>query len=244
MQSSNPTVVLVHGAWHDKRCWADVTPQLGLRGASSLCLTLPSTDPGRGLPGFADDVAAVIELIESIDGEVTLCGHSYGGMVISEAGNHDRVTRLVYLAAFCPQRGERVIDQSAGISPPLAPPAIRRTGDGRMTINSRSAARRLYGDLDAVLAAQKAAQLLPSTAAIYRVPAANPAWLTKSTTYVVCQRDRALNSRRCRAMAHRVVRSQLARGRGRSNAISLDTDHSPFFSAPDLVAEILTTTSW
>ncbi|MCP3989104.1 MAG: alpha/beta hydrolase [Actinomycetia bacterium] len=239
MPTSKPTVVLVHGAWHDERCWADVMSQLSLRRTPSVCLTLPSTDPGRELPGFADDVAAVTDLIDAVDGEVTLCGHSYGGMVISEAGNHDRVTRLVYLAAYCPRPGERVVDQSAGIVSPLAVPAVRQTGDGRMMIRARPAARRLYGDLRGPVASRKAAQLLPSTAAIYRAPATNPAWRSTPTTYVVCRRDRALNSRRSRDTAHRIVRSQLALGLNSSRAVSINTGHSPFYSAPNLVADVL-----
>lgn len=237
METSQPTAVLVHGAWHDEHCWTDVMAQLALRRTPSVSLTLPSTDPGRELPGFADDVAAVVELIESLDGEVTLCGHGYGGMVISEAGNHDQVSHLVYLAAFCPTPGQRVIDQAAG--PPVGPFAVRQTGDGRMTVQPRLAARRFYGDLDPGAAAIRASRLLPSTAAIHRARSANPAWLAKATTYVLCRRDRVLSRRRSRLMALQVVRTQLARGRTGNHAVTLGTGHCPFYSAPGLVADVL-----
>lgn len=238
MNPSQPLAVLVHGAWHDEHCWAEVKPQLARRRTSSVALTLPSTDPGRELPGFADDVAAVVGLVDSLDHDVTLCGHGYGGMVISEAGNHARVKRLVYLAAFCPRPGERVIDQVMGS--PAQPFTIRQTGDGRMTVTRKKAVRRLYGDLDRARAASLAERLLPSTAAIHHARSANPAWLVKPTTYVIGRRDRVLDRRRSRLMAEQIVRTQLARGRADDHVITLETGHCPFYSAPDLVADVLT----
>lgn len=237
MPNPQPTAVLVHGAWHDESCWDAVHAQLALRSASSLSLTLPSTDPGRELPGFADDVAAVVDLVDSVDGDVTLCGHGYGGMVISEAGNHDRVHRLVYLAAFCPEPGERVVDQAVGGL--HGRPALRSTGDGRMVLQHRPAARRLYGDLHSGTAASLAAQLLPSTAAIHWAQSRNPAWLTKPTTYIACGQDRVLNRRRSEIVAQRVVRNQLAHGRSDSHAVTIATGHCPFYSAPGLVADVV-----
>jgi pimeloyl-ACP methyl ester carboxylesterase len=238
MPTSKPTVVLVHGAWHDERCWAQVLTELRHRRIPAATLTLPSTDPGRELPGFADDVAAVIGLIESLGGQVVLCGHAYGGMVISEAGHHDRVTRLVYLAAYCPRPGERVVDQVRRPGHALMAPLVHHTGDGRMVISARSAARKLYGDLQAPVAASRAAQLLPSTAAIYRTPVVHPAWLEKPSTYIIGRRDRALDARRSRAMAQLLVRARNWGGRAPATALTLDTGHCPFYSAPKLVADI------
>ena len=176
-----------------------------------------------------------------------MCGHAYGGMVISEAGNHDRVTRLVYLAACCPEPGERMIDMTT-TGPPALPSlpsrssrAVRVTGDGRTMVRSRYAARTFYGDLAPDMAAEKAAMLRPSTAAIFQARANNPAWINKPSTYVVCGRDRALSVRRERQMAYRIVRRQLAHGRMANHAITLDTGHSPFYSAPHLVAELVAT---
>lgn len=202
-----------------------------------MSLTLPSTDPDHELPGFADDVAAVLDLVESVDRPVTLCGHGYGGMVISEAGNHAQVGRLVYLAAFCPLPGQRVIDQAVGS--PAGPFAIRRTGDGRMKIASRLAARRFYGDLDRRVAARVAARLLPSTEAIHHARSDNPAWLVKPTTYVLCRRDRVLDQHRSRLVAEQVVRTQIAQGWADHHVVTLGTDHCPFYSAPGLVADVV-----
>ena len=200
---------------------------------------VPGTMSIPDLPGFGEDVAAVVDLIEQLDRPVVLCGHGYGGMVISEAGNHDHVERLVYLAAYCPSPGERVIDQVLG--PPLGLFAVQHTGDGRMRVRPRLAARRLYGDLHRPAAKARAAGLLPSTATIHRSPATSPAWLRKRTTYVRCSRDRALDATCTERAAHDVIRAQLARGRSENLSLILDTSHCPFYSAPAAVAEILTT---
>ena len=229
-----PTAVLVHGAWHDEQCWAAVVAHLSLRRMPVVTLTLPSTDPGRDLPGFADDVAALVDVIEAIPGPVTLCGHGYGGMVISEAGNHDRVRRLVYLAAACPRPGERAIDQV-----PRLRRSIRLTGDGRMMLSARTAARYLYADLGRGWARRRAADLLPSTAAIFQARSIDPAWRSKPTTYVACGRDRALDRRHCRLRAGEVMVNQLAHGRADGFAVTLPTGHAPFYSAPRAVAEIV-----
>jgi len=230
-------MVLVHGAWHDERCWGDVTAQLDLRRVPWATLTLPSTDPGDDLPGFAADVAAVVDRIERIDGNVTLCGHGYGGMVISEVGNHPQVSRLVYLAAYCPRPGESVLDLAARIS--RCPPLLLAPGDGRMRIGRAQAQRLLYSDLGRAQAADKAALLRPSTAAIYRARSTNPAWVTKEATYVLCRRDRVIRPSRARRMADRVARSQIATGRAATHLAVLGTGHSPFFSAPGHVAALL-----
>lgn len=205
-----------------------------MRRMPCVTLTLPSTDPGRDLPGFADDVSALVEVIEAVPGPVTLVGHGYGGMVISEAGNHDRVSRLVYLAAACPQPGERAIDQAGRLRH-----LIRFTSDGRMMLSPKTAARCLYGDLGRRFATRRAGGLLPSTAAIFQARAVKPAWMDKPTTLVGCGRDKAINRRFSQRRANEVLQHQLAQGRSASHAVDLPTGHAPFFSAPQAVADIV-----
>ena len=89
------TVVLVHGAWHDASTWDRVTPLLDTAGVSWRALDLPSVNPLPMLPKLADDVAAVIAVIDDVDGPAILVGHSYGGVVISAAGHHRQVRHLV-----------------------------------------------------------------------------------------------------------------------------------------------------
>jgi pimeloyl-ACP methyl ester carboxylesterase len=80
--ADDPTVVLVHGAWHGAWCWEKVTPQLDEAGVAWMAVDLPFTS-------FEDDVAATRAAIDSAGGPVVLCGHSYGGAVITEAGGHE-----------------------------------------------------------------------------------------------------------------------------------------------------------
>ena len=91
-------VVLVHGAWADGSSWAKVVPLLEKKGLHVVCVQNPLTS-------FAEDVAATKRIIDAQDGPVLLVGHSYGGAVITEAGNDPKVAGLVYVAAVRPGQG-------------------------------------------------------------------------------------------------------------------------------------------
>src|SRR5687767_5236401 len=99
VMSDRRAVVLVHGAWHGPWCWDKVVALLDEEGVPSVAVELPFTS-------FADDVAATRGVIQAVDGPVVLCGHSYGGAVITEAGHHPAVEHLVYLTAFALEEGE------------------------------------------------------------------------------------------------------------------------------------------
>src|SRR5882724_10807651 len=113
-------VILVHGAWADGSSWAKVIPLLAARGHSVTAVQLPLTSLG-------DDVATVKRAIALASGPIILVGHSYGGAVITEAGNDPKVEALVYIAAFAPDAGESVStliqDPPPGAPvPPILPP--------------------------------------------------------------------------------------------------------------------------
>jgi EAL domain-containing protein (putative c-di-GMP-specific phosphodiesterase class I) len=97
------TVVLVHGAFADGSCWAKVIPLLTARGLKAIAVQNP-------LSSLADDVAAAHRVIDQQDGPVLLVGHSWGGAVITEAGNHAQVKGLVYIAAGAPDSGQSLRD--------------------------------------------------------------------------------------------------------------------------------------
>ena len=99
MSTSDVTVVLVHGAWADGSCWSKVIPLLQAKGLNVVAVQNPLTS-------IAEDVAATNRMINAQKGPVLLVGHSYGGAVITEAGNHPQVAGLVYVAAFQPDRRE------------------------------------------------------------------------------------------------------------------------------------------
>lgn len=242
-------MILVHGTWHDGRSWREVISALAAEGITSFALDLPSSDPlssrdpGRAraptpLPDLADDVAALWAVVEATPGEIVLCGHGYGGMVISEVGHHDRVGQLVFLAAFCPEPGERVLDLAGWTLGP-APYSRRRTVSGLTIVGPRAGAWVLYSDLARRERARRSAELVPSSAAVLRARARSSSWLTTPATYVVCRRDRALGVQRQRHMAYRVIRAQLANNWVGDHAVTLRTGHCAFYSEPAAVAELL-----
>ena len=108
-------IVLVHGAWADGSSWAKVIPLLEERGLHVVAVQNPLTS-------LADDVAATKRIIDAQDGPVVLVGHSYGGAVITEAGNNPKVARLVYVAAFGPDTGESLGTTAKDFPPPRGRP--------------------------------------------------------------------------------------------------------------------------
>src|SRR5262245_57325368 len=194
MNDTGPVVVLVSGAWHRPGpTWQLVREALEARNIRSAAISLETANPAAGaLPGLDDDVAATVAVIDSVAGPVVLCGHSYGGMVISEAGNHDAVRGLVYLAAFCFAEGQTVLEIAAVDPPPPIADAVIFHDDGLMTIEASRARDVFYEDVNNELAERAANALVPSVAGIFSTAQRHPAWRHRPSTYVVCERDRAI----------------------------------------------------
>jgi pimeloyl-ACP methyl ester carboxylesterase len=218
------TVVMVHGAFHDAWCWERVRTALDELGVANLAPDLP-------LAGLAADAATVSSLLDAVDGPVVLCGHSYGGMVISQAasGRVD-VDRLVYL---CAVQVERDDEMATLVHPTMLMEHLTHGDDGAMAVDLEFAAECFYHDCDPELAAEAVAHLRPMTQGITTpadpdAPAAPPAWLKIPSTYVICTDDRALHADSQREMA-----------RHADTVVTWDTSHSPMLSQPDLVAELL-----
>src|SRR5256886_10734543 len=110
-QTPNKTVVLVHGAFADGSSWDKVIPLLQAKGLKVVAVQNPLTSLG-------DDVAAARRVIDAQTGPVILVGHSWAGTVITEAGVHERVAALVYVAAFAPDVGESTVDLGKDLPPP------------------------------------------------------------------------------------------------------------------------------
>ena len=224
-------VVLVHGALHGAWCWAAVQAELDRRGVPSYAVDLPghgtSLDPLTDLHGDADAVARVLE---RIDEEVVLVGHSYGGAVISQAGLRGSVARLVFLTALVLDEGESAAglmetlpQQEAGVSGVFV-----RNADGTLGARPEAALSTFYGTCSAEAAAAAVARLCPQRAATLRQPATAAAWRTVPSTYVRCLRDAAVTPAMQDVLASRCTEVR-----------SLDTDHSPFLCAPAELADIL-----
>ena len=182
------TIVLVHGAWHGSWCWQRVTPLLEKRGLAVRTIDLPSVGarPGAGTD-LSADAAAVEALVEGIEGPVVLCGHSYGGMVISHAAPK-RVTRLVYLCAFMPLEGESLVSIGGGRHAPWI-----QLLDGGLTLPDPARTEAVfYSDCDAQTVRWATREIRPQSAAPFDEPVPRPAWRNTPSTYVICANDRAL----------------------------------------------------
>jgi pimeloyl-ACP methyl ester carboxylesterase len=229
------TVVLIHGAWHGAWCWDRVVPLLEDADIPTVAVDLPghgaSAEP---LGDLYTHVAFVRDLLDDIAGPVVLCGHSYGGAVISEAAaGVESVRHLVYLCAIVPEVGETLGTVMAGTVKPEQGrselgTAMQVQDDGTMTLNLDASVPVFYADCadDDVAAARE--QISAHSAASFGQPLRAAAWHDLPSTYVVCTEDRAINPEFQRALAARTTAS-----------VEWPTSHSPFFSRPELVADLL-----
>jgi len=219
-------LVLVHGAWHGAWCWERVLPFLNRLGVTTHTLDLPSVhDQTRAAAIVANDARAVRDLIESVPGDVAICGHSYGGMVITHplAGGHPRVKRLVYLCALMLDAGEsptNVLDVTD---------TLRHTVDekGMIMPDMENAAELLYGDCDVESQNSAMQRLRAMWPPVDLLPGA--AWRSVPSTYIVCAEDRVMSVRTQREVF--APRAQ--------EVLEMHTSHSPFLSQPAALAELL-----
>jgi len=234
---SRPLIILVHGAWHGAWCWAALQADLDGRGIASLAIDLPghgsSTLPFGDLHG---DAQHVVDVVTALDAPVVLVGHSYGGAVVTEAahrldsGSASPVRHLVYLAAFCLDEGESVMDlarhESGG---PVELGAAMIPVDGGLSVlDPDKAAPALYGDCDEFAVAAALRRLCPQPLATMLQPVGGAPWRHLPSTYVVCTRDRSVHPGHQEYMAARCA-----------NVIRLDTDHSPFLSMTKQTADVI-----
>ncbi len=217
-------VVLVHGLWHGAWAWQAVRERLDARGVASRAVELPM----RTLQGDAETVRSVLD---AASGEVLLVGHSYGGAVVTAAGEHPAVTRLLYLAAFALTEDESI----ARVAPDLAlpdtelPAAMRFSADGdEVSVDPQYARALLYPDAPAEVARDALARLRPVGRALFRGRPAAVAWRARPATYVVCAEDRTVAPALQRVMAARC-----------DDVREWPGGHSPAASRPDEVAELV-----
>jgi pimeloyl-ACP methyl ester carboxylesterase len=219
------TMVLVHGAWHGPWCWEEITQILDDRRVSHVEVDLPLT-------GHEHDVSATRAALDDIAGRKVLVGHSYGGLVISGAGaTRSDLAHLVYVAAFMPAEGETVFDSLIRVTDlphPVLLDAIRTHDDGTSSIDPDRAVEAFYDRCPPELAARAVERLRPMEAASTGAPCLATPWTDVPSTYVLCERDRAIPIEGQRSMAAHAA-----------NTVTLDTDHSPFLSMPAETAQLL-----
>jgi pimeloyl-ACP methyl ester carboxylesterase len=227
MSSAKPVIVLVHGAWHGGWCWQQVVPLLARRQIAVRTVELPSVGAAPNLTvGLDRDAAAVRAVIDEIGGPVVLCGHSYGGMVISHASSGERrVSKLVYLCAFVPESGESLTAIGGG----RLAPWIQVLDGGLTRPDPEQAAGLFYADCDAATQRWAIARIRPQCGAPFSDAVAQPGWKAIQSTYVVCSADRAMPPEWQRDLfAPRLNR-----------VVELKSGHSPFLSQPGACADVL-----
>jgi pimeloyl-ACP methyl ester carboxylesterase len=178
MSQSTPTpiknVVLVHGAFADGSSWAKVIPFLLAKGLHVVSVQIPLTS-------FEEDLAATKRVIAAQDGPVILVGHSYGGVVISEAGNDPKVAGLVYIAAFAPDSGQNIVEIAQAFPKPDGMETVAPQADGFVPLTDQGVRDNFAQDLtdaekDILVAVQ------PMTAgAIFGAKVTKAAWHDKPT---------------------------------------------------------------
>ena len=189
-------VVLVHGGFVDGSGWRGVYDALRADGYHVSVVQ----NPTLSLEG---DVATTKRVLDAQDGPTVLVGHSYGGAVISEAGTHENVSTLVYIAAFAPDKGESVNTLIADPPPGAPVPPILPPVDGFLFLDREKFAASFAGDLPAEDAQFLADSQVPWGVAALAGAVTEPAWQTKPSYYLVATDDRMIPPPAQRLMAER-----------------------------------------
>ncbi len=215
-------VVLVHGGFVDGAGWRGVYNELRKDGFQVSIVQNPTTS-------LADDVAATKLVLEVQDRPVILVGHSYGGVVISEAGNHPKVARLVYIAAFAPDKGESVAKLIANPPPGAPVPPILPPQDGFLFLDRAKFRESFAADVEADEAAFMADSQVPWGVNALGGEVTQPAWASKPSFYLVATDDRMIPPGAQRFMAKRAD-ATVAEKHG---------SHAIYVSQPEAVAQII-----
>jgi pimeloyl-ACP methyl ester carboxylesterase len=217
-----PSVVLVHGAWANGSSWAEVVPLLQARGLNVVAVHNP-------LLSLEADVAATRRVIADQKGDVILVGHSYGGAVITEAGNSEKVRALVYVAAFAPSKGESINSIVGAAGKPDWSDQIHADAGGALTWSAEGMAKYFAPDIPAEKAALLAATQAPLFAGAFDGQITLTAFTDKPSWFVVADEDRIIPAALQLAFAQKMG----------ATAIHVPTSHVAMLSQPQAVANAI-----
>ncbi|NML32500.1 alpha/beta fold hydrolase [Paraburkholderia antibiotica] len=215
-------VVLVHGAFADGSSWDKVIPLLEARGLHVVAVQNP-------LSSLADDVAATRRVIEQQNGPVILVGHSWGGVVVSEAGNDDKVKSLVYVAAFAPDNGQSIADITKGKPAPVWASELQKDSAGYLTLSTKAILDDFAQDLPLPKKRLIAATQEPWAADCIDQKVMKAAWHDKPSYFVVSGRDRMIDPALQLEMAKSID----------AKVTRVDTSHVAMLSQPQAVANAI-----
>lgn len=215
-------IVLVHGAFADGSSWAKVVPLLQEKGFNVIAVQNP-------LSSLADDVDATKRVISQQKGPVILVGHSWAGMVVSEAGNDPQVAGLVYIGAIVPKSGETVVE---ALKPYPAPPGLAQAkpdAAGYLSLTRQGIDEDFVPDLPAAERAVVYATQGPWNSKELSEKVMDPAWASKPSWFIIADRDRMVPPQYQRDIAKHI----------HAAATTLPTGHVPMLSMPSRVAEVI-----
>ncbi|MET9490658.1 alpha/beta hydrolase [Nocardia sp. NPDC006630] len=218
-----PTIVLVHGFWGGAAHWAKVIVELDKRGYRSIFAV------ENPLTSLADDAERTRKMVKQVDGHVVLVGHSYGGAVITEAGDLPNVAGLVYIAAFAPDAGESP-GQITEEMPPVAAANLAPDSDGYLWVKQDKFHESFCQDLSTEEALVMAVTQKAPLATTFGDNVTAPAWKAKPTWYQVSTADRMINPDNERRMAKRMNPRKI---------IELDAGHASLASQPGPVTDLI-----
>jgi pimeloyl-ACP methyl ester carboxylesterase len=216
------SIVLVHGGFVDGSGWEGTYKALTRQGYKVGIVQNPTIT----LP---EDVAATKRVIDAAEGDVILVGHSYGGVVITEAGNHPKVAGLVYITAFAPDAGESVGKLIANPPPGAPVPPILPPVDGFLMLDEARFAAAFAADVEPEQAEFMAKSQVPWGLDALNGEVTSPAWKTKPSWYLVATEDHMIPVPAQRMMANR------------AGAKTTDQagSHAVYVSQPDAVANFI-----
>lgn len=204
-----------------------MTEPLAARGIATSVVPLPSCgEAGSTLGDLYDDVAACREAIRSADGQVVLCGHSYGGMIITEAGVDERVIGLIYVTSVMPDAGQSQADLIGSEPAPWLQPGE----DGTVGVDPDMVRRFFLQDCDESTSDEAVARLVRQSLTPFTQPPRQIAWRQKPASYIVCTEDLATPAD-----------AQQRRVRANARAVDFPAGHHPFLSRPDAFAATIAT---
>ena len=216
------SIALVHGGFVDGSGWQGVYDILKKDGYHVSVVQNPTTS-------LADDVAFTKRVVASQPGQVLLVGHSYGGVVITEAGTDPKVAGLVYIAAFAPDKGESVQSLIQNPAPGAPVPPILPPQDGFLLLDQAKFAASFAADVDERTANFMAASQVPWGVNALAGEVTAPAWKTKPSWYLVASDDRMIPPPAQRAMA----------ARAGAKVTEVPGSHAVYVSRPQEVAALI-----
>jgi pimeloyl-ACP methyl ester carboxylesterase len=214
-------VVLVHGAYADGSCWSEVIGRLQLAGLRSTAVQNPLTS-------LADDVAATRRILGLQDGPTVLVAHSWGGMVISEAGVDPKVSALVYVAARAPDAGEDYTALAAKFPTPPASAGLVKSG-GFAQLSEEAFLRDFAGDIHPARARVLYAVQGRISNTLFSGKTTKAAWRSKPSWYAVSTEDRTISPALERFMA----------GRMKATTIEIKASHLSLISHPQEITDLI-----